>query len=349
MAGLASRRVPDHDVAVTGEFGRIDAFVRVANAGRDTPPAGSGPGDDAAVLGVPPGECLVVSSDQTVEGVHFERAWLTWEQIGYRAVAAAFSDLAAMAAAPLGCLISLALPPELDSRVIEELAAGVRECLDLLDAPLLGGDLSASQHGVFMDVTVLGHAASPVLRSGAEAGDELWLTGNIGGAGAAIEARRRGLEPDPVARRAFEHPQPRIQVARWLAKNATIHAMIDLSDGLAGDAGHLSAASRVQLRFELASLPLAEPLAQYSDREAAWRMAISGGEDYELLVSAAPGTVEPLRQEALRAYGVSLTRVGEVGSVELIAGAKDASLVWLTPDGLEWDAPATGYQHFGAE
>jgi thiamine-monophosphate kinase len=254
-----------------------------------------------------------------------------------------------MAAAPLGCLISLALPPELDSRVLEELAAGVRECLDLLDAPLLGGDLSASQHGVFMDVTVLGHAASPVLRSGAEAGDELWLTGSIGGAGAAIEARQRGLEPDPAARQAFERPQPRIQVARWLAENAVIHAMIDLSDGLAGDAGHLSAASRAQLRFELTSLPLAEPLVHYADREAAWRMAISGGEDYELLVSAAPGTVEPLRQEALRAYGVSLTRVGEVGSVALEEGGEEAALVWLGEDGLEWDAPATGYQHFGAE
>ncbi|MEE9208689.1 MAG: thiamine-phosphate kinase [Gemmatimonadota bacterium] len=334
---------------MTAEFGRIDVFVGVANAGRDAPETGGGPGDDAAVLSVPPGERLVVSSDQTVEGIHFERAWLTWEQIGYRAAATAFSDLAAMAAAPLGCLISLSLPPELDGRVLEELAAGVRECLDALDTRLLGGDLSASQHGVFMDVTVLGHAARPVLRSGAEAGDELWLTGSVGGAGAAIEARQHGLEPDPAARQAFERPQPRIQLARWLAEQAAVHAMIDLSDGLAGDARHVSAASGVQLRFQLASLPLAEPLAQYADREAAWRMAISGGEDYELLVVAAPGTVEPLRQEALRKHGVSLTRVGEVRSLRMESGANDASLVWLTGEGLEWDAPAAGYEHFRAE
>ncbi|MEN8143384.1 MAG: thiamine-phosphate kinase [Gemmatimonadota bacterium] len=332
---------------MTGEFRRIDAFVRVANAGRDVAGAGRGPGDDAAVVPIPAGEQLVVSTDQTVEGVHFERAWLTWEQIGYRAVAAAFSDLAAMAAAPLGCLISLALPPELDDRVVEELAAGVRECLDSLNAPLLGGDLSASQHGVFMDVTVLGHAVRPVLRSGAEVGDELWLTGTIGGAGAAIEARRHGLEPDPAARHAFERPEPRIQVARWLAERAEIHAMIDLSDGLAGDASHVSRASRVQLRFHLAALPLAEPLASYADKEAAWRTSLSGGEDYELLVVAGPGTVEPLRQEVLRAHGLSLTRVGDVAPAAPEAGPDEASLVWLMEDGREWDAPA-GYEHFGS-
>lgn len=322
-------------LAPGGEFGLIRAFIEATGAVA----AGlAGPGDDAAVLEVPEGERVVATTDASVEGVHFRREWMRWDAIGYRATAAALSDLAAMAARPLGVLVTLLLPPELETDVVVALGAGVGACLRDADTVLLGGDVSRSPGAVVLDVVALGAARTPVSRSGARPGQALWVTGELGGAAVAIRDLSRSLEPDPGARRRLERPRPRIREARWLAQRTALGAMIDLSDGLAGDARHLATASGVGLEIELEAIPLAPALRGYAERETALRIALSGGEDYELLVAGPEGALAELAAGLEAAFGTSFARVGRV-----IGGA---GLRWLA-GGRRASFEVSGYDHFG--
>ncbi len=273
----------------------------------------TGVGDDCAFLSFE-GGTLAVSTDVSVDEVHFRRPWLTFEEIGWRAAAGALSDLAAAAAEPVGLLAAIILPPGLGEEATVSLMAGIGEAAASVGATVLGGDLSAG--GVLtIGVTVLGRCDRPVRRRGAMPGDGVWVTGRLGGARAALESWNTGAEPAPEARRAFSHPEPRIASARWLAKHG-VRAMIDLSDGLAGDAGHLAAASGVALRIELASLPVHPDLGR---GEAAAELAARGGEDYELLAVMPAGFGADLAERALGETGVPLTRIG---LVEPGAGAR---------------------------
>ena len=168
------------------ETARIRAFLDGAGAaGGRTDPAVAVTlpvGDDAAAFRPPDGSQVVASCDASVEGVHFRREWMTWETIGYRAAASALSDLAAMAATPVGLVVAAALPPELDVDVAAALGRGVGGIAGRIGAEVLGGDLVASPGPAFLDVTVLGCTATPTTRSGARPGDELWVTGELGAA-----------------------------------------------------------------------------------------------------------------------------------------------------------------------
>jgi thiamine-monophosphate kinase len=319
------------------EFERISALVD-AVAAPSIPEVELGPGDDAALLRATGTELLVLSTDLSVEHVHFRREWLTWESIGFRAIASALSDLAAMAARPLGCLVSLAVPPELDRRTLDELARGMGECLREHGAALLGGDLSRSPGPVMLDVTVVGAAAHPVERSGAVPGDELWVTGRLGGAGSAAAAWSRGLEPDPAARRAFERPRPRLREARFLCERADVHALIDLSDGLASDAAQVAAASGVRVVLEADRVPLHPTLEGWALPAQALALAVGGGEDYELLAAVSPGSADAVAGELSREFDLEFTRVGMV--------TDGAGISWLGADGESIAPPASGFDHF---
>jgi thiamine-monophosphate kinase len=268
-----------------------------------------GPGDDCAVLD----GGLVVSVDLSVEGVHFQRSWISLEEAGYRAAAAALSDLAAMAAEPLGVLLSMAVGPEEVEEATVALQAGAAEACRREGVGILGGDLSRSPGPLVLDVVVLGRTPSPLLRRGSLPGDEVWVTGWLGDSGAAVESWRRGNDPPPSLREAFARPIPRIREARWLVDRARLHAGIDLSDGLAGDAGHLAAASGVALILEAEALPFSPGLESHIGR---WtdrlHFALRGGEDYELCVTAAPGSLGPLAASFEEEFGLPLTRVGRV-------------------------------------
>ena len=329
MKGPAMRSSP--------EFERIEAFIESIGAVQP-PEIILGPGDDAAVLDLNTDEELVVSTDLSVEDVHFRREWLTWDAIGYRAVAAGLSDLAAMAARPIGVLVSIALPPELDATVMTEIGGGIGECLSDNGAGLLGGDVSRSPGPVFLDVTALGAAAEPVGRSGALPGDELWVTGRLGGAAAAATAWRAGLEPDPGARRSFERPRPRTAEVRWLADRGGVHAAIDLSDGLAADVAHIAAASSVGVEIRIDALPLHPTLEGWAHPEAAIALACGGGEDYEVLVALSPASADGLVTEAFTEHQVELTRIGRV--------TEGSGMVWRAADGGVREPPARGYDHW---
>ena len=156
-----------------------------------------GPGDDAAVLQVE--GSVVLSADLTIEGVHFQRRWLTLPEIGYRAVATAMSDLAAMAARPVGVLVSLGLPAAEAAESGPALQDGIRDACVLCEAALLGGDVTSSPGPLVLDVMVVGSVDQPTTRDGARPGDELWVTGVLGGAAAAVTSWEAGGDPDPAA------------------------------------------------------------------------------------------------------------------------------------------------------
>jgi len=310
-----------------GEFDRLRAiFAALGAAGREL-------GDDCALLPVG-GRTLAISIDLSLEGVHFRTDWLSFREIGWRATAAALSDLAADGAAPLGVLVSLGVPwnaHRVTGRASHavQIMSGVGAAARSVGAKVLGGDLVRSGR-YLVDVCVLGLAARPVRRSGARPGDGLWVTGRLGGAGLALAALRtgRGRRLAPALRRRFAHPLPRIAAGRWLARRGG-RAMIDISDGLAADAGHLAAASGVRVEIELERIPRwpgVPPLA-----------AARSGEEYELLV-ALPRSFGTAGARAFRrATGLALTQIGRCTSGRGLRVTDDGRRI----------TPPRGFDHFG--
>ena len=260
--------------------------------------AAIGIGDDGAVLDVPAGSRLVVSTDSTVEEVHFRAAWLTPEEIGWRATMAALSDLAAMGAAPLGVLLALTVPARWRD-ALGALADGIGAAVNAQGVPIVGGDVTDGDR-LGLAITVLGHSPKPLSRAGARAGDTLYVTGALGGPGAALAAWMTGGVPSAAARARFAHPQARIAAGQWLAAHGAT-AAIDLSDGLSGDAAHIAHASGMLCTISLDTVPC---VAGVSAREA-----IVSGEEYELLVAAPPLDV---RAFAAAHGGLALTAIGTV-------------------------------------
>lgn len=270
-----------------------------------------GPGDDCGVVG---DGRFALTCDLAVEGVHFRRDWLAAEEIGRRACAAALSDLAAVAATPVAVLVSCAATVEdVDSGMVGAVQRGVADEAGGLGAAVMGGDLSRSPGPLMLDIVAVGRVDRPVLRDGARPGDELWVTGRLGAAGAVLRVLLDGGTPDPEARAAWARPTARVDEARWLAGQGTLHALIDLSDGLAGDAGHVAAASGVGIVLEADRVPVAPAARDVGSGGAeALALALSAGDDYELCLAAAPGVVDGLRDRFEERFSVELTRVGRV-------------------------------------
>ncbi|HEX5972420.1 MAG TPA: thiamine-phosphate kinase [Gemmatimonadaceae bacterium] len=263
-------------------------------------PRASGIGDDAAVLDVAAGQRLVVSTDASFEGVHFRREWLSAQEIGARAVTAALSDLAAMAAAPLGLLLALGVP-EAWQQELPEVARGVGHAAGEADCPIVGGNVTRARE-LSLTITVLGATERPLRRDDARVGDVVFVTGRLGGPGAALEALQSGRVPDAGHLARFAGPRARLREARWLAA-AGARAAIDISDGLGADLTHLARASGVTIELAVDRVPCIEGVSPDE--------ALTSGEEYEIVVAfppdAAPDTVA---FEAL--FGIPLTRIGVV-------------------------------------
>ncbi|HEX7338199.1 MAG TPA: thiamine-phosphate kinase [Gemmatimonadales bacterium] len=282
------------------EFDRIREIARVLGA------QAPGLGDDCGLVREGKG-FYALSTDVSVEGVHFRTEWIGPEEIGWRATAGALSDLAAEGAEPVGVLCAVAVPPGSEAS-LPALMSGVGAAAEFAGALVLGGDLSSGS-GWSVTVTVLGRTQLPITRGGAEPGDRLWVTGTLGGARAALEAWRRAETPAPGARVRFAHPEPRIAAGLWLARHGA-RAMLDLSDGLGSDAGHLAAASNVALEIDLNAIPVAPEVAEEARRcgVSAPRFAAEAGEDYELLV-ALPRDFDEA-DAFTRKCGIGLTAIG---------------------------------------
>jgi thiamine-monophosphate kinase len=298
-------------------------FELLARVRERLPPPGPrmrlGSGDDAAVT--VPGGATATSIDALVDGVHFHRERATPAQIGRKALAAALSDLAAMGAEVGEAYVAIGIPPDLDEASCLELVDGMVALATETAVDLAGGDVTRAPV-LTLVVTVVGHAPAPeqlIGRGGAEPGDALVLSGEIGGAAAGLLLLERPelarAVPDSTAERLRLRqldPAPRLASGRALAA-AGAKAMIDLSDGLGGDAAHLAAASGVGLRIDAAALPLANGLAEVA--AAAGRdpleLAASGGEDYELLAALPPERLAGASTTVGRAAETTLTQVGE--------------------------------------
>jgi thiamine-monophosphate kinase len=288
-------------------------------------PRATGIGDDAALVDVPAGDQLVVSTDASVEHIHFERAWLTAREIGYRATTAALSDLAAMAASPIGVLMALGLPSSwLDA--VGELGDGIGDALDVARTTMRGGDITGASD-LTLAVTVLGSSAAPLRRNAARVGDTVYVTGRLGGPGDAVATWQRGGEPAAKSRERFAHPVARIAEALWLARSGA-RAAIDISDGLLADAEHLAVASGVRIELDLERVPLLEGVES--------RAAAVSGEEYELIVSAAALDVSAFERE----HQLQLTAIGRVNEPE-----PEGFGITVRLNG-EWLAPAPGFRHF---
>jgi thiamine-monophosphate kinase len=320
-----------------------------------------GIGDDAAVLAVRSGEELVVTTDFSIEDVHFRRGWHPPEAVGHKCLARGLSDIAAMGARPVAAFLSLAVPPELTRHGKGEAAGGAwldrfYRGLHLLAerwrVPLAGGDLAQSPGGVHArvaaDIVVVGavERGRALLRSSARAGDALYVTGSLGGAAAELRALTRSMKRTPAQPRARypsaiidssrqdtpEHPhffpQPRIAVGRALVRRRLATAAIDISDGLSVDLLHLCEESGLRAEIDAALLPIG--------RDATLQDALHGGDDYELLFTADPRTRMPQK-----IAGVPVRRIGQMQRKK-----SGAPPMLLTEKGRRAELKAEGWQHF---
>jgi thiamine-monophosphate kinase len=277
-----------------GEVGRIAMLARVLRAAGQGIEVGIG--DDAAVLS-PPGTRLVWTIDEQVEGVHFRRDLASWRDVGWRSYMAAASDVAAMGATPWCALAALVVPGDVDDAVVEAIATGQRDAADAAGAPVVGGNLARGP-AMSIATTLLGTCERPVERRGARAGDGLWMAGRVGLAAAGLRALEEGKGTEPrlaAAIAAWRSPRGLFAEGRAMAGKA--HAAVDVSDGLARDAGHVAEASGVQVVLDETALLADEGLldAARALGASALDLALHGGEDYAL-VAAGDQPIEGFRR-----------------------------------------------------
>jgi thiamine-monophosphate kinase len=285
--------VPLHEKAL------IQRIRRAAGSGAGRVRLGIG--DDAAILHIPAGQEVLVTTDFTLEGVHFRREWHPAESVGHRCLARGLSDIAAMGGEPMAAFLSLALPPELPQRWVDGFVRGLLRLARQHRVTLAGGDTAGSPggSGVLADMVVVGTAPAgkALRRSGARPGDLLYVTGELGGSAVALGMFFAGKKASTQAHRRHFFPEPRVGIGQVLRGMAT--AMIDLSDGLSTDLHHICQESGVGAVVEAAAVPRA--------RSASLEQALHGGEDYELLFTA-----QPSRRIPERIAGVRVTRIGEI-------------------------------------
>ncbi|MBF0184394.1 MAG: thiamine-phosphate kinase [Magnetococcales bacterium] len=331
-------------IATLGEFALIERFFAPTAA---TLPTGVvlGVGDDAAVLSIPRTQQLVVTTDTLVEGVHFlpDADPLL---LGQKALRVNLSDMAAMAAQPHWYLLSLALPKETPLTWLEGVVNGLRQAAVRPggEVALIGGNTTAAPLGArSITITMLGLLGKDraVTRGGAQVGDRIWLSGTIGDAALGLAAARGELTDLDEADRLYltgrqQLPDPPLELARALQDSAYSRAAIDVSDGLLADLGHICRASKVGARLDLHKIPLSEAARRQvaGQGDALWPALLAGGEDYELLFTAAPSVQSQIEQLATQ-FGVRLSEIGEVVAGSGVEVSRDGVTLPMAQQG--WD------------
>lgn len=320
-----------------GEFGLID---RIAGKVKRHSGVELGIGDDAAAIAPTPGTVTLATSDMLVEGVHFDLSLCDFLTLGRKSLAVNLSDIAAMGAIPRSFLLSVALPSSITVDAMDLFCTGLMERADQFDVALIGGDTCASRSGFVISVTLLGEQRPELVvkRSGACPGDLICVTGTIGDSALGLELLRRGVRDGRAVERHLD-PLPRVREGVRLAESRLATAMIDVSDGVLADLGHILKQSAAGATIEIESLPFSDG---YADQCLALgrdpiQLALSGGEDYELLFTMPPearGSVETLFADA----ALRLTVIGVV--------TDSGRLVVRAADGTEYVPAGKGYNHF---
>lgn len=329
-----------------GEFpepaGEFDLIARHFKRDRDTaPPVALGIGDDCALLdALPDGSRWAVTTDLLAEGVHFLPD-VDAEALGHKALAVNLSDLAACGAAPRAFFLALALP-RADEAWVAAFARGLFALADRHSCRLAGGDTTRTPAGVTVAITALGEVprGAALLRSGARPGDHVWVSGVLGDGALGLAARRGAVTLDAAAARPavqrLERPEPR--VALGLALRGVATSAIDVSDGLAGDLGHVLARSDVAATLRWEAVPRSAALRSVPEGQQR-EYVLTGGDDYELLFTAPPAA-EAAVHAAGAAAGVPVSRIGE------IRAAGGARLAMVDSDGRAMDIPLRAFDHF---
>ena len=307
-------------LADVGEFELIKIITKTLSTG---PQVLLGPGDDAAVLAVASGK-VAVSTDVLVEGVHFRTDWSTGFDVGRKAVAASVADLEAMGASPLGLVVGFSAPPSTPMTWVRYFTQGLQQECEAASIPLVGGDITQAEK-IVLSMTVLGSVERAVTRSGAEAGQVVAIRGRLGWSAAGLAVLGRGFRSPRAVVEA--HKSPEVPYGAGVeAARAGATAMIDVSDGLLGDLGHVAKASGVGIDVESAALEVAEPIRAVAAATGQDPLGflLTGGEDHALAACFSPDAVPS---------GWSV-----IGRVQAGTG--------VTVDGSTWEGTA-GFDHFG--
>ena len=359
-APRSSRKFSSHDSVARGEFDFIERIRRQENARLGARKNSAlithhsslikGIGDDAAVVRQRTGHDMVVTADLLVEGIDFDldRFQTRPRDIGHKSLAVSLSDVAAMGARPRFCLLSVGLPSaRWQSRFLEDFYKGVRALADRYGINIIGGDTSRTPERVVVDSVVLGEVrrGRAVLRSGARPGEQIFVTGALGGAAMGLKILETHAATSSAAKltRAQRRlvarqlkPEPRVEWGMILGEKKLATAMIDLSDGLSSDLAHLCRESRVGAVVDAALLPFDPQLKSTQDTEAdALSLALNGGEDFELLFTVRPRDATKLPTEV---GGVPITRIGEITG--------ERGKVRLLQDGRARTLKPSGFEHF---
>ena len=310
---------------VAGEKQLIERIRRVAGASRDVV---AGIGDDCAVLRVTPGRQLLVTTDFTLENVHFRRDWHSADWVGRRCLTRGLSDIAAMGGEPLAAFLSLAIGPDLPPKWVDRFLKGLLHLAAEFRVPLAGGDTAQSPAGLQADIVVLGTVprGKAILRSGARPGEYVYVTGSLGGSAALLDQLKQSRRSRVAHSRQLER-QPRLGTGQWLSNHAAASAMIDVSDGLSTDLDHICHESHVGAVIEAASIPR----ARIARLPVPLEFALHGGDDYELLFTSP-------RVLPAKIAGVPLSRIGRI--------TKSRGMRLIGPDGVSRSLKPGGWQHF---
>lgn len=335
-------------VSELGQFGLIDTVARMINDARDEQADSwknliDGIGDDCAVWRGSTANQLA-KVDCQVQGVHFDLDFTSWEDLGWKSLAVDLSDIASMGGIPQYALVSLGLPLDTEVENVKSFYRGMLELAKLTGTAIVGGNMSGSPI-VFIDVSVIGSAGNPegtyLSRSAAAPGDLIAVTGWLGTAAAGLEMLSRKLTFDvsvsQCLKQSFARPEPRLREGRLLVEKG-VKAGMDISDGLLADLGHICQASAVGAVVEIEKLPI-RPEVKSSFGQKSIEMALSGGEDYQLLFSARPEII----QEVRRASAYPVTVIGE------IVGVNIGQVVVINEEGKRFQPPQAGWDHFKHE
>jgi len=342
---LEKKSLRPRSVTAIGEFDLIRRIQkRIATSGPSDPSVLLGIGDDSAAFSPSPGNCILATTDILLEKIHFDLAFSTFFQIGYKAVSVNLSDIAAMGGTPRFYLVSLGLTGKESVRDIDSLYRGMNEASREAGISLIGGNMTRSNAGLFVSITLLGEVPKKemVTRSGGAAGDSIYVTGTLGDSSAGLEILKKRMRKGLFRELPVKHQMP---TARWkegrlLAQNKIPSAMIDLSDGLSSDLCHIAEQSGVGAVLECEKLPISATLKRYAKSIGAnpFDYALHGGEEYELLFCVPEENLGRLNT-LIHNGEISAHRIGEFFPKKngLLVKGVDGKMSKLKP---------LGYNHF---
>ena len=328
-----------------GEFGLIEQIKKLVH--QPNPELLVGIDDDAAAIKISDHQILLLSTDALVEGIHFDLSYFSFYQLGWRAMAVNLSDIAAMGGRPKFALVSLGLPPHLSVESVIEFYRGLKTLGDEFQTQIIGGDTTRSPDRVFISVAIVGEVAAEKLtrRSGAKIGDAIFVTGNLGGAAAGLKVLKSGdirlKEKFLVVAEKHLSSRPRVHEAQFLVEHFPIHAMIDISDGLASEVNHICRLGGVGAMIFENQIPIAAETGKVAKhfKEHALEYALYGGEDFELLFTAPAEIKKELPKKFYQKFGMPCSQIG------LIRDASEG-IKLEHADGSVSPLTRKGYDHF---